>query len=101
MNEIRRTIRIDGNNFDDMLTFYDEIERVMTKDLTFSIGRNLDALNDVLRGGFGVHEDEPILIQWINYQKSMSNLGENQMTIIESIINDTDNSGHDCILEKL
>lgn len=97
---MRRVIVIDGNNFHDMLTFYDEVERVLTKDLNFSIGRNLDAFNDVLRGGFGVHDDEPILIQWKNYKKSKKELRKNQIKRIESIIIDTDNSGHDCLLEK-
>ncbi|WP_202812190.1 barstar family protein [Lactiplantibacillus herbarum] len=97
----RKVIIIDGNNIDNMASFYDEVERVMTKNLNFSIGRNLDAFNDVLRGGFGVHDDEPILIKWKNYQKSIKVLGKNKMAVIEEIILDTNNSGHDCLLEKL
>ncbi len=34
--------------------FYDEIDRVLTKDLDWKTGHNLNALNDLLRGGFGV-----------------------------------------------
>jgi hypothetical protein len=47
-------IYINGNNFSGMEGFYDEIDRVLTKDLDWKTGHNLNALNDLLRGGFGV-----------------------------------------------
>jgi RNAse (barnase) inhibitor barstar len=73
---MRREIIIDGQNFDDLAGFYDEVERVLTKDLSWHIGRNLDAFNDVLRGGFGIHEyGEPISIKWIHYAKSRRDFG--------------------------
>ena len=50
------TIKIQGNNFSNLAEFYDEIERKMTSGLEWKIGRNLNAFNDVLRGGFGVHD---------------------------------------------
>ena len=133
---MRHEIMIDGNRFDDMMGFYDEIERVLTKGLPWKIGRNLTALNDVLRGGFGIHEyGERLVIKWINFEKSKADLGypataayyeqilarshpsdipltqakihdaKNQkgqtlLDIIVEIILNTDNSGHDCILER-
>lgn len=73
---MRRKIVIDGNNFDDLEGFYCEIDKLLTKDLTWQTGHNLDAFNDLLRGGFGVHEyGEPILISWENFEKSRHDFG--------------------------
>lgn len=47
---MKRIIVIDGNDFNDMLIFYDEVKRVLIKDLNFSIGCNQDTFNDVLGG---------------------------------------------------
>jgi RNAse (barnase) inhibitor barstar len=72
----KQTIIINGNNFSDLESFYDEIDRVLTKDLDWDTGHNLDAFNDLLRGGFGVHEhEEPIKLTWKNISKSKSDLG--------------------------
>ena len=99
---MRKEFVIDGKNFSTMKGFYDEVEKVFTFNLNWKIGRNLDAFNDILRGGFGRHDyGEPILIKWLNYKKSEHNLGVEMMEIIIKIILDMDNSGHDCILEKL
>jgi len=130
-----RTITIDGSAFDDMPGFYDEVERKLTCGLAWRIGRNLNAFNDVLRGGFGVHEyGEPIAIRWLHAGKSRSDFGygatvehykdmlecchpsnraivekrldsASQKTgrtlfdIIIEIINNNDDSGHNCTLE--
>ena len=70
------TIVIDGNKFSDEEGFYDEIDRLLTQDLDFTTGHNLNALTDILRGGFGVHEyGEPLKIRWINASKSRKDLG--------------------------
>jgi len=72
----RREIIIDGNRFSDLESFYDEIDRLLTKDLDWDTGHNLDAFNDLLSGGFGVHEfNEPIRIIWVNFEKSKTDLG--------------------------
>jgi RNAse (barnase) inhibitor barstar len=79
------TIKIQGNNFSNLAEFYDEVERKMTSGLDWKIGRNLNAFNDVLRGGFGVHDcDEDYKLIWENSQKSESELKEFP-TIIEMI----------------
>ena len=71
----------------------------MTKNLNFKTGHNLDAFNDILRGGFGVFDEGPILLKWKNYEKSKEDLGsENILSLIEIIL-DFNNSGHECILE--
>jgi len=52
---MRQTLIIDGNNFSNLESFYEEIDRVFTKDLDWPTGHKLDAFNDLLRGGFGVY----------------------------------------------
>ena len=51
--DMRDVFTIDGRRFSNMAGFYDEVERVFTCGLDWKIGRNLDAFNDILRGGFG------------------------------------------------
>lgn len=97
---LRSEFIIDGNNFSTMAGFYDEVERVFTFGLDWRIGRNLDAFDDILTGGFGRHEDgEPIHIKWINYNKSCREL--TRIDKIVEIILFPDDSGHDCTLELL
>ena len=93
-------IIIDGSRFDDIEGFYNEIDRLFTKDLPWKTGHNLDAFNDLLRGGFGVHEyGQPLRIKWMHYSKSKEDLGQLMMLKIMEIILDHDNSGHHCTLE--
>ena len=74
--ENKQTIIINGEKFSDLESFYDEIDRVLTKDLGWDTGHNLDAFNDLLRGGFGVYEyEEPIKLIWRNVSKSKTDLG--------------------------
>ena len=67
-----RTYRIDGNRFSTLEQFYEEIGRVLIPDAEW--GRNLDAFNDILRGGFGTPENGFILI-WKNSNVSQASLG--------------------------
>jgi len=72
--ENRHTVVLDGANFSSMGEFYAEISRLLApgeKPI-----RNLDALNDLLRGGFGETEAyEPLAIVWKNAAKSREDLG--------------------------
>ena len=71
-----KEIIIDGKNFDDEEGFYNEIDKLLTKDLDWQTGHNLNAFNDLLRGGFGVHEyGEELHITWINAAKSREDFG--------------------------
>ena len=75
-NLMKKEITIDGNNFHTLNEFYDEVENKLTKGLDWKIGRNLDAYNDVLRGGFGFHSyEEPLKIRWVNSENSKKTLG--------------------------
>lgn len=59
-----------------MESFYNEIDRVLTKNLDWKTGHNLQAFNDLLRGGFGVYkEGKPIKLIWKNISKSKVDLG--------------------------
>lgn len=102
--EEKKTVKeiiIDGKNFSDLEGFYCETEKLLTKDLSWEPGRNLDAFNDLLRGGFGLHEPgEPLKIKWLNYAKSKKDLGdETVLKIIEMILTCEEESGHCCSLE--
>src|ERR1700760_4277543 len=94
-----KTIVCDGNQFSTLASFYQEVENTCTKDLGWSIGRNLDAFNDVLRGGFGVHGyEEPIQLIWLNSNKSRIDLGwaesDTGQTLFELIVDIIKGHGH-------
>jgi|SRR5580765_6380929 len=85
----KKTILIDGNNFTDLETFFDEINRVLTKDLNWVTGHNMNAYNDLLRGGFGVYEyEEQIKIVWVNFSKSERLLGKELAGVLKKYITD-------------
>ena len=85
----KQTIIINGNNFSDLESFYDEIDRVLTKDLNWDTGHNLDAFNDLLRGGFGVYEyEEQVKIIWTKFSEGKKKLGDELTDTIIEIIND-------------
>jgi RNAse (barnase) inhibitor barstar len=85
----KQTIIINGENFSDLESFYNEIDRVLTKDLDWQTGHNLNAFNDLLRGGFGVYEyEEPVKIVWTKFVESKNRLGDRLLdTILEIIAN--------------
>lgn len=94
-----RTVILDGNRFSDRTGFYEEAERALTRGLTWKPGHSLDAFNDLLRGGFGVHAvGEPICIRWLHFERSREMLGEAMIQQIISVILDQE-SGHRCRLE--
>jgi RNAse (barnase) inhibitor barstar len=66
-----KVYEIDGERFSTLEEFYDEIDRVMP---VSSWGHNLDAFNDILRGGFGT-PDEGFTIRWRNQSTSRERLG--------------------------
>ena len=62
--------------------------------------KSFNAFNDLLRGGFGVHEfNEPITIKWINYNKSKKDLGDKTILTILEIMLDCDESFHNIKVE--
>ncbi|RYY55527.1 MAG: hypothetical protein EOO09_10270 [Chitinophagaceae bacterium] len=73
----RKLIVIDGSRFTDEEGFYDEADRVLTRDLNWQTGHNMDAFNDLLRGGFGVADFfEPVTVVWKDSARSKAVLKE-------------------------
>lgn len=68
----KKRYQIDGAGFSTLDEFYDEISRVVIPGAEW--GRNLDAFNDILRGGFGT-PDEGFILCWENAQTSREQLG--------------------------
>lgn len=60
-------LTIDGARFSTLDEFWNEVERVLIPGATW--GRNLDAFNDILAGGFGTPEGGFRLV-WLNARRS-------------------------------
>jgi hypothetical protein len=63
---------IDGHDFLTLEGFYAVVSRVLIPGASW--GHNLDAFNDILRGGFGTPEGG-FVIRWINSSLSRTRLG--------------------------
>jgi RNAse (barnase) inhibitor barstar len=68
----RPTLEIDGAQFSDLETFYRHVSDRLIPGAEW--GHNLNAFNDILRGGFGTPEDGFIL-KWVNSERSRQMLG--------------------------
>lgn len=64
-------LEIDGSRFDDLSGFAREFSRLLCG---HHWNGNLDALNDILRGGFGTPEDG-FTLRWVNSEASRRALG--------------------------
>jgi len=69
---LKKSYEIDGNSFDSLDGFYDEISNLLPPGTEW--GRNLSALNDLLRGGFGT-PDGGFVLRWKNSRVSRERLG--------------------------
>jgi RNAse (barnase) inhibitor barstar len=69
---LKTIYEIDGLDFGTLREFYEVIGRVLIPGADW--GHNLDALNDILRGGFGTPEDGFVL-RWKNSSLSRERLG--------------------------
>jgi RNAse (barnase) inhibitor barstar len=65
-------LTIDGAAFSDLDGFYEEVSRRLIPGADW--GRNLDAFNDILRGGFGTPEGG-LTLRWRNASLSRERLG--------------------------
>lgn len=71
-----KTFIVNGNNFLDLQSFYDEVVNVLTEDFADKFGRNMNAFDDILLGGFGKFEhQENITLIWKDIEKSKKDLG--------------------------
>jgi RNAse (barnase) inhibitor barstar len=67
----KKVYEIDGNNFSTLEEFCDEFNRKMNLEITWN--GNLDALNDILNGGFGT-PDDGFVLAWKNSAQSRERL---------------------------
>lgn len=63
---------IDGSNFDSLEGFYDELGRALIPEGGWA--RNLDALDDMLSGGWGT-PNGGFTLRWLNHDLSRQRLG--------------------------
>jgi len=78
-------------NIRSMDDFYDQVTaHLKLKDW---FGRNLDALNDVLRGGCGDVEPAHTTFVWLGSQASKAALGDNKFSAIVEIFSDHSEGG--------
>lgn len=71
-----RALAIDGARITDIASFYAEIDRVFRAGVDWPLGHSLDALDDVLHGGYGVLAgDEPVVLTWRGFEVSRAALG--------------------------
>lgn len=74
--EARQTLTIDGRRISDIPTLYDELNRVFMVGGDWRLGPSLDALDDMLYGGYGVlNGREPITLVWLDLEKNRADLG--------------------------
>jgi len=62
---------LDGSKITSLEAFYDQVSEVLIPDTYW--GNNLDAFNDILRGGFGTPE-EGFVLRWTHSEVSRKNL---------------------------
>lgn len=70
----KKRLILDGNKINSLDDFFIVAYSILTKDFIFQRG-SLDGFNDILSGGFGVFENEPIILIWKNSIKSKEILG--------------------------
>jgi RNAse (barnase) inhibitor barstar len=69
---LKPVVELDGAAFDDLEGFYDEVSRKLIPGAAW--GRNLDAFNDILRGGFGTPPGG-FIVRWKHSDLSRARLG--------------------------
>ncbi len=80
-------IFIDGRDIHTLNDFFVQIEQKLTSKTDFKRVRNMNAFNNLLWGGFGIHEyGAPLHIVWIYAERSRQALGNKYFTKIISII---------------
>ena len=79
--------------------FYDELARLLKLEDWF--GRNLNAFNDVLRGGCGQVDPRGKVFVWKGSGAARAAIGERTWSTIMEIFQDADNSGHEAFVVQL
>ena len=70
------TLTIDGSGIHDITSLYVELDRVFMPGEDWRLGESLDALDDLLYGGFGVLEGAaPVEVVWRDHAVARDALG--------------------------
>ncbi|MET0327316.1 MAG: ribonuclease inhibitor [Luteimonas sp.] len=70
------TFVLDGARIHDIASFYDEIARVLMADVDWPLAHSLDALDDLLYGGYGALDGPaPVTLSWTDFERSRDALG--------------------------
>jgi RNAse (barnase) inhibitor barstar len=86
------TFRIDGRKIKSVKDFYREIGRSVNGPGGY-FGKNLDALADCLRGGFGTPEDRSYEFEWQHSDVSRRHLEEERQTFFDAVVDVFDDAG--------
>lgn len=71
-----KTLIIEGQTIHDIPSFYDEINRVFMADEDWKLGQSLDALDDMLYGGYGALQGgATVILIWRQMEKNREDLG--------------------------
>ena len=80
-------IYIDGRDIHTMNDFYDQVGQKLTCRNNFKMNHSMNAFNELLWGGFGIHEyGEPLHIVWIFSEKCRQAIGSKYFDKIISVI---------------
>ncbi|WP_218585502.1 MULTISPECIES: barstar family protein [Pseudomonas] len=76
MADMTKTLTLLGSSIHDIPSFYAEINRVFMAGEDWALGHSLDALDDMLYGGYGaIRSKEPIRLVWQGLAQSRASLG--------------------------
>ena len=71
-----KSLLLDGTRIHDIPSFYDEVNRVFMAGVDWTLGPSLDALDDMLYGGYGALDgDAPVTLVWTAFEKNRQDLG--------------------------
>lgn len=80
-------VLLDGRDIHTMQQFFEQVQKQMVQN-DYHVGYDLNSFNDILWGGYGVHEyQEPLHIVWIFAKESREYLGEENFNMIIGIVN--------------
>ena len=73
---VGRIFVLEGSHIHDITSFYDEVNRVLMTNEDWTLGASLDALNDLLYGGYGeLYEITHTRIVWRDHALARAALG--------------------------
>ncbi|WP_024892075.1 barstar family protein [Luteimonas huabeiensis] len=71
-----QTLVLDGRRIHDIASFYAEVERVLMAGVDWPLGHSLDALDDLLYGGYGALQGTaPVTLVWADFERNRQALG--------------------------